>query len=67
MSKGSMQWDGDMRLEALGAGSTRLVTTGQIRTGGLLRLMEPFVTGEIKKGEQKEIEKLKELVESNKM
>jgi len=67
VSKGSMQWDGEMTLEAQGASSTRLVTTGQIRMSGAARLMEGVMGGEIRKGEQKEIEKLKELLESDKI
>ena len=67
ISKSSIQWDGDFKLEPQGSSSTHLVSTGQIRSSGLLKLMEFFMSGEIKKGEQKELEKLKELLESNKM
>jgi uncharacterized protein YndB with AHSA1/START domain len=67
ISKGSMQWDGEFNLEAQGPSVTRLLTTGQIRLGGAAKLMEGVMSGEIKKGEQKEIEKLKELLESGKM
>ena len=67
VSKGSMQWDGEMTLEAQGPSSTRLVTVGQIRLSGAAKLMEGVLGGEIRKGEQKEIEVLKELLENNKM
>ena len=67
VSKGSMQWDGELTLESQGASSTRLINSGQIRLGGAAKLMEGVMAGEIKKGEQKEIEKLKELLESNKI
>lgn len=67
VSKGSMQWDGEFNLESQGASTTRVLSTGQIRMNGAARLMEGVMSGEIKKGEQKEIEKLKELLESNKM
>ena len=65
VSKGSMQWDSEFTLEPQGASATRLTNTGQIRLGGAARLMEGMVSGEIKKGEQKELDKLKALLESN--
>ena len=67
VSKGSMQWDGEMTLDAQGTSSTRLVTIGQIRLSGAMRLMEGVMGGEIRKGEHKEIEKLRDLLEGNKM
>ena len=67
VSKGSMQWDGGLTLEAQGPSTTRVVSVGQIRLGGAAKLMEGMMAGEIKKGEQKELEKLKELLEAGKM
>jgi len=67
VSQGSVAWDGELRLEAVSPSATRLTTTGQIRTSGLFRLLEPFVSGEVRKGEQKEIEKLKVLLETDQM
>jgi len=67
VSKGSMQWDGDLTLEAQGTSSTRLVNAGQIRLNGAAKLLERMMSGEIKKNEQKELDKLKELLEDNKI
>lgn len=67
ISKGSMQWDGEITLEAKGASTTHVVQTGQIRLSGAAKLMEGVLGGEVRKGEQKELETLKELLESNKM
>ena len=54
-------------LSSRGASSTRLQQSGQLRFGGIMGLLEPFMRGEVRKSEQKEIEKLKELLESNQM
>jgi len=67
VSKGGMQWNAEYRLESRGASSTRLQQSGQLRFGGIMGLLEPFMRGEVRKSEQKEIEKLKELLETNKM
>ena len=67
ISKGSMQWDSEFVLEPQGTSTTRLVSTGQIRLSGAAKLMEGMVSGEIKKGEQKELDKLKELLESGQL
>ena len=56
ISKGSMQWDGELTLESQGASSTRVLNAGQIRLGGAAKLMEGMLSGEIKKGEQKEMQ-----------
>ena len=67
VSKGSMQWDSEYRLEAQGPSATRLLASGQIRLSGAARLMEGVMSGEIKKGEQQEIEKPKTLLETGKL
>jgi uncharacterized protein YndB with AHSA1/START domain len=65
ISKGSIQWDSEFRLEPQGPSSTRVFSTGQLRLSGAARLMEGMMSGEIKKGEQKELEKFKMLLETN--
>ena len=62
-SKGSLQWDADYLFEPVGAGTTRVTSSGTIRLTGTLKLMEGMMSGEIRKGEAKELEKFKELVE----
>jgi len=64
VSKGAMEWDGDFTFEPQGPSSTRMVSSGQIRLNGLLRLLEPLMAGEVRSGEAKELVKFKELVES---
>ena len=65
VSKSPIEWDGDTRLEPQGPSSTRVVSTSEIRSRGWLNVLEFFMRGEIKKGEQKSLEALKKLVESN--
>ena len=67
VSKDGLQWDSEYRFESLGASSTRLHQAGKLRFGGIMGLLEPLMRGEVRKSEQKEIEKLKELLESNKI
>lgn len=67
VSKGSMHWDSEVSLEPQGASSTRVVQAGQIRLSGVAKLMEGLMSGEVRKAEQKELEKLKMLLESNQL
>jgi hypothetical protein len=63
VSKGGIQWEGTYRLaEAPGVG-TRVSQEGTLSFGGLWRLAEPLVGAEIKRGEIKELEKLKAILE----
>lgn len=63
VSKGALEWDGDFTFEPRGPSSTRMVSSGQIRLNGLLKLLEPLMAGEIRSGEVKELIRFKELVE----
>lgn len=63
VSKGALEWDADLAFEPQGLSSTRMVSSGQIRLNGLLKLLEPLVAGEIRSGEAKELVKFKALVE----
>lgn len=64
ISQGSLQWNGEYRIEAQGPGVSRLQQRGEIRFRGFMRLLEPLMRGEVQKGEQREIEKLRDLLES---
>jgi len=63
VSKGAMEWDGDFTFEPQGPSSTRMISSGQIRFNGLLKLFEPLMAGEVRSGEAKELVKFKELIE----
>jgi uncharacterized protein YndB with AHSA1/START domain len=64
VSKGALDWDADFTFEARGPSSTRVVSSGQLRLNGVLKLSEPLIAGEVKSGEAKELMKMKELVEA---
>ena len=56
-------WLSTADLQADAAG-TRMTYAGEIRFRGLQRLLEPFIRGEVSRGEAKEVERLKALLES---
>ena len=64
VSSGSLQWDADLKFEPQGASSTRVVSSGQVRLNGLLKLSEPLIAGEVRSGEAKELIKFKKLIEA---
>ena len=59
---GPIAWDGEYRLVAVDGG-TRVSQRGSLAFHGLWRLMEPLAGAEISRGEVKELERLKEVVE----
>jgi hypothetical protein len=63
VSKGPLQWDAEYTFQPDGEAATRVTSSGQIRLKGWLRLLEPVMGGEVKKGEAKEIERFKALAE----
>jgi uncharacterized protein YndB with AHSA1/START domain len=56
-------WDATYRVEPIDASSSKFSTSGQISISGFRRLLEPLVRGELAKGEQAELERLKAIVE----
>lgn len=60
---GPMNWMGTFEVADVGPGQSRVLSTGEIRMSGLMRLAEPFLGGEIGKREQAELVRLKALVE----
>jgi hypothetical protein len=55
-------WLATTELEPQAAG-TRMTYAGEIRFKGVQRLLEPFIRGEVARGEAKEVERLKALLE----
>lgn len=55
-------WLATTDLEPDGAG-TRMTYAGEIMLKGVQRLLEPFMRGEVARGEAKEVERLKALLE----
>src|SRR5687767_10705374 len=62
---GPIDWQGEYRLEPAGPGSTKLSQEGSLTFHGLWRLLEPIVGAEIRRGEIKELEKLKAAAEAS--
>lgn len=60
---GPIRWEGEYRLAAAGAG-TLVSQEGRLTFRGLWRVIEPLVGAEISKGEVKELERLKAVVEA---
>lgn len=61
---GPIRWDGEYRLQPNAGGGTDLSQEGRLVFTGLWRLLEPVVGAEISRGEVKELEKLKAVVEA---
>lgn len=60
---GPIGWQGEYVLEPEGSGGTRLGQEGSLTFHGLWRLIEPLVGAEISRGETRELETLKAVVE----
>lgn len=60
---GPIRWDGEYRLATTDSGETVVSQEGRLAFSGVWRLIEPLVAGEISRGEIKELEKLKTVVE----
>jgi hypothetical protein len=64
VSKGVLGMDGSYLLEPITPASTRVKAEGTVRTRGLLRLLEPLIKGEIRRGESRELERMKAILEA---
>lgn len=60
---GPIKWQGEYRLAASGSGGTDLSQEGMLTFTGLWRLVERLVGAEISRGEVKELERLKQVIE----
>lgn len=61
---GPIKWDGGYRLAPSASGGTEVSQHGTLRFTGLWRAVEPMAGAEISRGEVKELEKLKAVVEA---
>lgn len=60
---GPIKWEGEYTLEDLPSGGTKVSQAGTLAFTGLWRLVQPMVGAEMSRGEVKELEKLKGVVE----
>lgn len=63
VSRSAIGMDGSFRWSANGESATRLDAVVEVRTRGLLRLLEPLLRGEIARSEMREWERLKAVLE----
>lgn len=62
--EGKMGWRGTFTFETTPDGGTRMANEGDFTAKGVWRLLEPTFRGEVARSEQRELEKLKTLVEA---
>ena len=62
ISKGLVAWDAEYLFMPEGD-STKVISSGQLKLNGLLKISEPLLAGEIQSGEAKELVKYKEIIE----
>lgn len=60
---GPIHWEGEYRLADSGSGSTIVSQEGRLAFTGYWRIVQPLVGREISRGEVKELERLREVVE----
>ena len=60
---GPMHWDGTFTVRSRGDAATHITASGRVGLRGLMRLMEPFIRGEVRRGEANELVRLKDLLE----
>jgi hypothetical protein len=62
---GPIRWEGEYRLASTDGAATVVSQDGRLAFSGAWRLIEPLVGAEIRRGEIKELEKLKAVVEQH--
>jgi carbon monoxide dehydrogenase subunit G len=63
VSKSALGMDGRVTLTPQGSDATRVDYLVEVKTRGLMRLMEPLIRGEISRNEASEVTRLKDLIE----
>jgi hypothetical protein len=64
-TRGPMRWASTFAVEPEGTGS-RVASSGTVQFQGLLRVLQPLLAGEVQSGEEKELERLKAILEGGK-
>lgn len=60
---GPFSWEGKFEVVPGDDATTRIIGSGSLRLKGWRRIMEPFMGGEVQRGEAAEFRRLKELLE----
>ena len=61
---GPINWKGEYNLVEDGKGTTAVSQKGQLKFKGLWRLVQPFASGQIKRSEVQELQRLKQVLEA---
>ena len=61
--EGPMNWEGGYEVAADENGATRITGWGRLGLKGWRRVLEPFMGGEVRRGEAAELRRLKDLLE----
>jgi uncharacterized protein YndB with AHSA1/START domain len=61
--EGPVNWDGTFEVSPAPGAATRIISSGRVGLKGWQRLLEPFMAGEIRRGEGAELRRLKDLLE----
>lgn len=61
---GPIAWKGEYNLADDGKGATTVSQKGQLKFKGLWRLVQPFASGQIKRSEVQELQRLKKVIEA---
>ena len=61
--EGPMTWEGGYEVSASDNGATRITGWGRLGLKGWRRVLEPFMGGEVRRGEAAELRRLKDLLE----
>jgi len=61
---GPITWKGEYNLAEDGKGTTTVSQIGQLKFKGLWRLVQPFASGQIKRSEVQELQRLKQVLEA---
>jgi uncharacterized membrane protein len=60
---GPFAWEGTFAVAEEGNAQSRVTSSGRVQLKGLMRLVQPFLGGEVRRREQAELTRLKALVE----
>jgi uncharacterized protein YndB with AHSA1/START domain len=61
--EGPVNWDGTYEVSPTEGAATRIISSGRLGLKGWQRLLEPYMSGEIRRGEAAELNRLKDLLE----
>ena len=64
VSKGAVHWDSNLTFDSIDPTTTRLTNSGELALQGFWKILEPMMAGEVNNGEQKELDKVKQILEN---